>query len=174
MKYSIAVLVDNRPGVLTHIAGLISRRGFNIETIAASSTEEAEMTRISILVEAASDQELEQLIQQLNKLVDVWYVLNMSKEERISRELGLLKVKAEEAHRDHITNLVSIFRARIVDVHPETMVIEVSGDSAKIDAFCEMMKNYGIIEIIRTGSIFLSRSPERAADNAPKVIQQIG
>ena len=166
MKHTISVLVDNRPGVLTHVSGLISRRGFNIATIAASSTEEAEMTRISLVVEAASEHEVEQVMQQLAKLVDVINVVDMTDEDHISRELGLLKVHAAVEHRNDIANLVSIFRAKIVDVHPETMVIEVTGDSGKLDAFCEMMSNYGIVEIIRTGEIFLSRSPGRAADVA--------
>lgn len=164
MKHTIAVLVDNRPGVLTHISGLISRRGFNIETIAASSTEEADMTRISLVVEASSQRELEQVQAQLSKLVDVMKVVDLTEQDHISRELGLIKVRATEEHRNDIVNLVEIFRAKIVDVHPETMVIEVTGDSMKLDAFCEMMGKYGIVEIIRTGEVFIGRSPERAKD----------
>ena len=124
-KYLLAVLVDNKPGVLTHIAGLISRRAFNIESISAGYTEETSVTRINIVVSVASENELRQVVTQLSKLIDV----------------------------------VNIFRARIVDVGVENVVIELTGDAKKIDALSELLSDYGIIEIARTGAIALSRGP---------------
>lgn len=162
MKHTIAVLTENRPGVLTHVSALISRRGYNIETIAASSTEEPDVTRISLVVEVASQSELEQIVTQLDKLVHVIKVLDLTKNDKITREMALIKVKAQAETRGDITSVCDIFRAKIVDVHPETVVIEVTGEGAKIDAFCDLMEKYGIVEIIRTGEIFLTRYSQSA------------
>jgi acetolactate synthase-1/3 small subunit len=165
MKHTVTVLVENRPGVLTHVSGLISRRGFNIESIAASSTEEPDITRISIVVDVTSQEELDQINTQLAKLIEVIKVLDMTDIDHITREMALLKVRASSENRADITNVVDIFRAKIIDVHPETMVIEVTGEATKIDAFCHLMEKHGIVEIIRTGEIFLSRAPESAAQS---------
>ncbi|MFZ3101827.1 MAG: acetolactate synthase small subunit [Desulfitobacteriaceae bacterium] len=158
MKHTLAVLVENRPGVLTHISGLISRRAFNIESIAAGYTEEPETTRITIVVEG-DDNELEQVVNQLSKLVDVIKISDLTAIDSIHRELALIKVKASSETRSDIVNIVEIFRAKIVDVNRETMVIELSGEEAKIDALCQMLEDHGIIEIVRTGKIALSRGP---------------
>ncbi len=165
MKNTISVLVENHPGVLYRVAGLIARRGYNIASIAASSTEEENITRISIVVDVTDERELEQIQDQLAKLVEVIRVVNMTQIDHISREMALVKVNAGEEHRADITNLVSIFRAKIIDVHPDTMVIEATGDVGKVNAFCEMMSKFGIVEIIRTGEIFISRSHKRLIDN---------
>ena len=142
-KYLLAVLVDNKPGVLTHVSGLISRRAFNIESISAGYTEG----------------ELDQVIQQLSKLIDVIKIVNLSEEDAIERELVLIKVAATRETRSDIINVVNIFRANIVDVTPEDIVIELTGAQSKIDALCEVLQEYGIIEIARTGAIALSRGP---------------
>ncbi|MDD2234797.1 MAG: acetolactate synthase small subunit [Desulfitobacteriaceae bacterium] len=162
-KHTLAVLVENRPGVLTHISGLISRRAFNIESIAAGYTEEADTTRITIIVEADVI-ELEQVVNQLSKLIDVIKIIDLTGTDLIHRELALIKVKASSETRSDIVDVVHIFRARIVDVNPETMVIELSGEERKIDALCQMLNNHGIIEIVRTGKIALSRGPVPAKD----------
>ena len=146
-KYLLAVLVDNKPGVLTHVSGLISRRAFNIESISAGYTEEPDVTRINIVV------------QQLSKLIDVIKIVNLSEEDAIERELVLIKVAATRETRSDIINVVNIFRANIVDVTPEDIVIELTGAQSKIDALCEVLQEYGIIEIARTGAIALSRGP---------------
>jgi acetolactate synthase I/III small subunit len=159
MKHTLAVLVENRPGVLTHISGLISRRAFNIESIAAGYSEEAETTRITIDVEADDQIELEQVVNQLSKLVDVIKIINLTSLDSIHRELAMIKVKAKAETRSNIVDIVDIFRAKIVDVNRETMVIELTGEQTKIDALCEVLKDYGIIEIVRTGKIALSRGP---------------
>ncbi|MGI6361335.1 MAG: acetolactate synthase small subunit [Bacillota bacterium] len=163
MKHTVTVLVENRPGVLTHVSGLISRRGFNIESIAASSTELPDVTRISVVLNVVDQAEIDQINDQFGKLIEVIKVVDMTEIDHIAREMALLKVKASEKERADITNVVAIFRAKIIDVHPETMVIEVTGEANKIDAFCQLMERHGIVEIIRTGEIFLSRSPESAA-----------
>ena len=158
-KYLLAVLVDNKPGVLTHVSGLISRRAFNIESISAGYTEEPDVTRINIVVSVESEGELDQVIQQLSKLIDVIKIVNLSEEDAIERELVLIKVAATRETRSDIINVVNIFRANIVDVTPEDIVIELTGAQNKIDALCEVLQEYGIIEIARTGAIALSRGP---------------
>ena len=146
-KYLLAVLVDNKPGVLTHIAGLISRRAFNIENISAGYTAEA------------SENELRQVVTQLSKLIDVVKIVNLTQFESITRELVLIKVRATKENRAEIIDVVNIFRARIVDVGVENVVVELTGDAKKIDALSELLSDYGIIEIARTGAIALSRGP---------------
>ncbi len=168
MKHSLALLVEDRPGVLTHISGLISRRGFNIASIAASSTEQADITRISLVVEVENKDELEQVIAQIEKLVQIVAVIDLTEEDHISRELALIKVAATPEARADISGVADIFRARVVDVHPESMVIELTGEEKKVDAFCKMMEKHGIIEIIRTGEVFLSRLPESAVQTAER------
>ena len=158
-KFLLAVLVDNKPGVLTHVAGLISRRAFHIESISAGYTEEPDITRINIVVSVESENELAQVVSQLGKLIDVIKIVNLSLTDSIERELVLIKVKASKASRADIINVVNIFRANIVDVTPEDVVIELTGGESKIDALCEVLEEYGIIEIARTGAIALSRGP---------------
>lgn len=158
-KYLLALLVDNRPGVLTHVSGLISRRAFNIESIAAGYTEEDDVTRINIVVSVNNEIELDQVVNQLNKLIDIIKIVNLTKFDPIQRELVMIKVKASPATRTDIMNIVEIFRAKIVDINRETMVIELTGEQSKIDALCNVLKDHEIIEIARTGAIALSRGP---------------
>ena len=158
-KFLLAVLVDNKPGVLTHVAGLISRRAFNIESISAGYTEEPDVTRINIVVSVESEQELSQVVNQLSKLIDVIKIVNLTLEDSIERELVLIKVQASKESRADIINVVNIFRANIVDVTTEDVVIELTVGESKIDALCEVLREYGIIEIARTGAIALSRGP---------------
>ena len=164
MNRTLAVLTENKPGVLTHIAGLISRRSFNIESIAASYTEEPDMTRITIDVTVEDDVQLEQIINQLSKLIYVIKIVNLTDEDSILRELALIKVVADKHNRSELRNVVEIFRAKIIDVNRETVVIELTGHERKIDAFCEVLRDFGIIEIVRTGKIALSRGPLAAKD----------
>ena len=158
-KYLLAVLVDNKPGVLTHVSGLISRRAFNIESISAGYTEEPSVTRINIVVSVESENELDQVVNQLSKLIDVIKIVNLSKAPSIERELVMIKVRATKKDRADLVNIVDIFRANIVDITPENVVIELTGQQAKIDAICEVLSEYEIVEIARTGAIALSRGP---------------
>jgi acetolactate synthase-1/3 small subunit len=164
MGHMLAVLVENRPGVLTRISGLISRRAFNIESIAAGYTEEQDMTRITIEVRDEDGREIEQLVHQLAKLVDVVKIINYSNADALERELVMIKVRANPEKRSDIVDIVNVFRANIVDVNRETLIIELSGAQPKNDALCEVLKDYGIIEIVRTGKVIISRSPTPAKD----------
>jgi len=163
MKHTLAVLAENRPGVLTHISGLISRRAFNIESITAGYSEEPDTTRITLVVDG-NETELDQIVNQLSKLIDVIKIIDLTDWDSIQRELALIKVKANPQTRSDIVDIVEIFRAKIVDVNRETMVIELTGEETKIDALCEVLTDYGIIEIVRTGKIALGRGPLAAKD----------
>ena len=158
-KYILAVLVDNKPGVLTHVSGLISRRAFNIESISAGYTEETDVTRINIEVSVEDKHELEQVINQLSKLIDIIKIVNLVEVDSIVRELVLLKVRANKETLKDIRNIVDVFRGKIVDISPENVVIEITGSQGKIDAICAMMAQFEIIEIARTGTIAISRGP---------------
>jgi len=158
-KYLLAVLVDNKPGVLTHVSGLISRRAFNIESISAGYTEEADVTRINIVVSVESKNELDQVMTQLSKLIDVIKIVNLTEVDSIARELVMIKVRATRENRAELIDIVNIFRANIVDVSQENVVIELTGQQSKIDGIIEVLSEYEIIEIARTGAIALSRGP---------------
>lgn len=158
-KYNLAILVDNKPGVLTHVSGLISRRAFNIESISAGYTEETDVTRINIEVSVEDKHELEQVINQLSKLIDIIKIVNLGEVDSIVRELVLLKVRANKETLKDIRNIVDVFRGKIVDISPENVVIEITGSQGKIDAICAMMAQFEIIEIARTGTIAISRGP---------------
>lgn len=158
MKHTLAVLVFNKPGVLARISGLLSRRVFNIESITAGYTEEQDITRITLVVNG-DDRELDQVIKQLSKLIDVIKIRKLESPETIERELALIKVKAHPARRSDIVDIVEIFRANIVDINRETMVIELTGDEEKINALCAVLEEHGIVEMVRTGKIAISRGP---------------
>ena len=158
-KYNLAILVDNKPGVLTHVSGLISRHAFNIESISAGYTEETDVTRINIEVSVEDKHELEQVINQLSKLIDIIKIVNLGEVDSIVRELVLLKVRANKETLKDIRNIVDVFRGKIVDISPENVVIEITGSQGKIDAICAMMAQFEIIEIARTGTIAISRGP---------------
>ena len=158
-KYNLAILVDNKPGVLTHVSGLISRRAFNIESISAGYTEETDVTRINIEVSVEDKHELEQVINQLSKLIDIIKIVNLGEVDSIVRELVLLKVRANKETLKDIRNIVDVFRGKIVDISPENVVIEITGSQGKSDAICAMMAQFEIIEIARTGTIAISRGP---------------
>ena len=145
--------------LLTHVSGLISRRAFNIESISAGYTEETDVTRINIEVSVEDKHELEQVINQLSKLIDIIKIVNLGEVDSIVRELVLLKVRANKETLKDIRNIVDVFRGKIVDISPENVVIEITGSQGKIDAICAMMAQFEIIEIARTGTIAISRGP---------------
>jgi len=158
LKNTLAVLVVNKPGVLARISGLLSRRVFNIESIAAGYTEEPDVTRITLVVKG-DVHILDQVMKQLSKLVDVIKIVELKSDDSVERELALIKVKAEANRRSDIVNLVSIFRANIVDVGKETLIVEILGDEKKINAFCAVLEDFGVVEMVRTGKVALSRGP---------------
>ncbi len=161
MKHTISVLVNNRPGVLARTAGLFARRGFNIDSLAVSTTQDPDVSRMTIVVEGP-DVILEQISKQLYKLMDVIKVLDHQEEAVVNRELALIKVDADPGVRGEIMQTVSIFRANIVDVSDRTFIIEVTGSADKVDALAGMLRKYGIKEMMRTGRIVLSRGPRTA------------
>lgn len=159
MKHVISVLVENRFGVLARISGLFSARGFNIDSLAVGETEDPTISRMTIVVEG-DERILEQIAKQLHKLVDVVKVQDLTKEEYIDRELVLIKLKVTSRNRSEVIQIVDTFRAKIVDVNPETLTVEVTGDQSKIDAVMELLSSFGIREVVRTGRIALARKKE--------------
>ncbi len=155
-NHLITVLVENHAGVLSRVAGLFSRRGFNIESLAVGTTEDPEISRMTIIV-AGDDKTVEQVSKQLNKLIDVIKLKILSKENSVSRELSLIKVKTNKSNRSEIIQIVEIFRANIIDVSKDALTIECAGSSEKIDALIDMLRQFGIIEATRTGAIVLER-----------------
>ena len=156
MRHTISVVVQNRFGVLTRIAGLFSGRGFNIDALNVGPTQNDKVSRMTIVV-VGNDQVLEQVVKQLKKLVDVLEVYDFKDGDVIDRELILLKVKASSSTRPEVMQICDIFRAKIVDVQSSSLAIEVTGDESKIDKFLALMKPFGILELSRTGRIALPR-----------------
>ncbi len=157
MKHTISVLVENKFGVLSRISSLFSGRGFNIESLSVAETMDTTVSRMTIVTKG-SDQIIEQVTKQLNKLVDVIKVNDLTEEKFIDREMVLVKVDTEQAvKRDEVLRIVEIFRCKVADVSPKAYTIEVTGDEGKIKAIVDMVKPIGIKEIVRTGRIAMTR-----------------
>jgi len=155
--HTLSVLVENRPGVLSRVSGLFTRRGFNIESLAVGTCEEPDMSRMTIVV-VGDDAQVEQVIKQLNKLIDVIKGSDITEMETVDRELALIKVSAEAGStRAEVMQIADIFRAQIVDVGAKTVVLEVTGGSTKIDALEGLLMQYGVKELVRTGKISVLR-----------------
>jgi len=153
----IAALVENKPGVLHSVANMFRRRDFNIESITVGRTEQEDLSRMTITVKG-DEKTLEQVVKQMNKLIDVVKVSRLEPENIVTRELALIKVNVpDNKSRSDVINCVDVFRGRVVDVSPETLTIEITGTPDKIDAFLNLMKTYGIMELARTGLTALSR-----------------
>lgn len=167
MKHTVAVLVENHFGVLARVAGLFSARGFNIDSLAVGETHDPTISRMTIVVHG-DERILDQIVKQLSKLIDVIRVESL-KDEIIDRELLLAKVVNDAASRNDVMQIVNTFRAKIVDVNPETLTIEVTGGESKIDAMLELLAPIGIRETARTGLIALSRRAEITAPANEKV-----
>ncbi len=163
LRHVLSALVQNTPGVLAHVSGMLASRGFNIDSLAVGETEDPHLSRITFVVRG-DDRVLEQVRKQLEKLVTVVRVIDISKEDFVERDLMLVKVGAPPARRAEIIQLVQVFRARIVDVGQDQLMIEISGQEKKIEAFIELMRPFGISELARTGRIALVRSG-RAKEN---------
>lgn len=162
MKHTISVLVENHFGVLARVAGLFSARGFNIDSLAVGETHDPAISRMTIVAHG-DERVLEQIVKQLRKLIDVICVQDLSKEELIDRELLLVKVKNDADSRNDVMQVVNTFRAKIVDVNPQTLTIEVTGGESKVDAMLELLVPMGIVETVRTGLVALSRRREVVA-----------
>ena len=155
-RHVLSVLVENHSGVLSRISGLFSRRGYNIDSLSVGETEDPKVSRMTIVADA-DEYTLEQIKKQLNKLVDVIKIIELKEENSIYRELAMIKIKASKANRAEIIEIANIFRAHIVDVSNDALIIGATGDQGKISALSNMLEPYGIKEVIRTGLTALQR-----------------
>ncbi|WP_251212325.1 acetolactate synthase small subunit [Adlercreutzia murintestinalis] len=164
MKHVLSVLVENKPGVLSRVTGLISRRGFNIESLSVGPTEDPTMSRVTAIVNA-DEVGYEQITKQLHKLISVHKITDLTDEGAIERELVLIKVNATPDRRNEIIEIANIFRAKIVDVGRSSLIIEATGDEEKLRGLEDLFRAYGLKEVIRTGKIAMSRnSKDRSAE----------
>ncbi len=162
MRHVLSALVQNQPGVLAQVSGMFSSRGFNIESLAVGETETADLSRITVVVKG-DDRVLEQVRKQLEKIVTVVRVQDVSQFEHVERDLILIRIRATPEHRPELMSLFEIFRARVVDVTPQELMIELSGQEKKIQAFIDAVLPYGILEMARTGRIALIRGSKPEA-----------
>ena len=156
MRHTISILMENTFGVLTRVAGMFSGRGYNIDSLNVAPTHDPNVSRMTI-VTRGDDATVEQIVRQLNKLVNVLEVTDFRDYEYIDRELVLVKVKVDGKRRSEVMQITDIFRTKIVDVQPKSMTIEVTGNETKVTKFIELMENFGVIELTRTGKVALSR-----------------
>lgn len=156
--HTLSVLVENKPGVLARVAGLFSRRGFNIDSLAVGPTENPEVSRMTIRVGVA-ELPLEQVTKQLNKLVNVLKIVELDPEVSVQRELLLIKVRADATVRSQVLETAQLFRAKVVDVSPEALTIEATGTADKLDALLRMLEPFGVREMVQSGMVAIGRGP---------------
>ncbi|GIG22395.1 acetolactate synthase small subunit [Cellulomonas chitinilytica] len=164
-RHTLSVLVENKPGVLTRVAGLFARRSFNIHSLAVGPTEHAEISRITVVVDV-DELPLEQVTKQLNKLINVIKIVELEDAASVQRELLLVKVKADTAQRTSVLEVVQLFRAHVVDVVPDTVVIEATGSPGKLDALLAALEPFGIREIVQSGTVAIGRGSRSITDRA--------
>jgi acetolactate synthase I/III small subunit len=170
-KHTLSVLVENKPGVLARVAALFSRRGFNIDSLAVGPTEHGDISRMTIVVNV--DQlPLEQVTKQLNKLVNVLKIVELDSTQSVQRELVLIKVRADADTRSHVLELVSLFRARCVDVAPDAVTIEVTGTADKLGAFVKVLEPYGIKELVQSGMVAVGRGSRSITDRSLRALDR--
>jgi acetolactate synthase-1/3 small subunit len=155
-RHLLSILVENKPGVLTRIAGLFARRGFNIDTLAVGPTDDERFSRVTLTLDGAVHP-IDQVTKQLHKLVNVLKIRDLEPDETVARELALFKISADGSSRGEVMQICEIFRARVVDISKRSIVTEVSGTSEKINAFEQLIRPFGLIEMGRTGEIAISR-----------------
>lgn len=160
MRHVLSALVQNAPGVLAHVAGMLASRGYNIDSLAVGETEDPQLSRMTFVV-VGDDSVLEQVRKQLEKIVTVVRVDDVSAQDFVERDLMLVKVKATAEARSEIHELCEIFRGKVVDVSPEQVIVEISGQEKKIEAFVDLMRPFGIAELVRTGRIAMVRGVDR-------------
>ena len=163
MMHTLAVLVENKPGVLTRVSGLFARRSFNIKSLAVGETEQPGISRMTIIVEADSSP-IEQVKRQLNKLINVLKIVELHPEESVERRLLMMKVRADESRRTGVLQVVDLFRAHVVDVQPESVVIESIGSLPKLEALLRAMEPYGVIELVQSGAVAIGRGEQSITD----------
>jgi acetolactate synthase-1/3 small subunit len=163
MRHVLSALVQNQPGVLAHISGMLASRAFNIDSLAVGETEDPNLSRMTFVVHG-DDAELEQVRKQLDKIITVVKVQDISSEDFVERDLMLIKVRVSQSQRGEVNALLDMFRARVVDISHESMMLEISGRENKIEAFIDLMRPYGIVELARTGRIALVRGEPGKGD----------
>ncbi|MBP1722741.1 MAG: acetolactate synthase [Deltaproteobacteria bacterium] len=161
MRHVISVLVENEPGVLVRVSGLFTGRGFNIESLNVAETLDPTISRMT-LVTSGNEQIIEQIIKQLNKLVNVVKVVDLTGSDFVDREMILIRVKAEASSRAEVLRILEIFRGRVVDVSPKSYTLEITGDEKKVQAVVELLAPFGILEVVRTGKVAISRGRKEA------------
>lgn len=166
-RHVLSLLVEDKPGLLTRVAGLFARRGFNIESLAVGPTEVAGLSRITVVVDE-EDLPLEQITKQLNKLINVIKIVELEDAQSVQREHMLIKVRVDNQTRSHVLEAVGLFRARAVDVVPDALIIEVTGDSGKIQAFLRVLEPFGIKEIAQSGLIAMGRGSKSITERVYK------
>ncbi|MGK5531702.1 acetolactate synthase small subunit [Streptomyces sp. URMC 129] len=170
-KHTLSVLVENKPGVLSRITSLFSRRGFNIDSLAVGTTEHPEVSRITIVVNVEA-LPLEQVTKQLNKLVNVLKIVELDPAAAVHRELVLVKVRADNDTRSQIVEIVRLFRAKTVDVAPEAVTIEATGSSDKLEAMLRMLEPFGIKELVQSGAIAIGRGARSITDRSLRALDR--
>jgi acetolactate synthase-1/3 small subunit len=171
-KHTLSVLVENKPGVLARIAGLFARRGFNIDSLAVGPTEYAEVSRMTIVVNV-EDNPLEQVTKQLNKLINVLKIVELEPSASVSRELLLVKVKADLQTRSQVLEVVQLFRAKVIDVAPDAVTIEATGGVEKIEALLRLLEPFGVKELVQSGMVAVGRGSRSITDRALRPIERI-
>ena len=166
-RHTLSVLVEDRPGVLARIAGLFARRGFNIESLAVGPTEHRDISRMTVVVDV-EDLPLEQVTKQLNKLIEVIKVVELEPASSVQRELLLVKVRADMNTRSHVLETVQLFRAKVVDVSPDAVTIEATGDVDKLAALMRLLEPFGVRELVQSGMVAVSRGPRSMSDRSLK------
>ena len=156
MKHTLSVLVENKPGVLARVAELFARRGFNIDSLAVGTTEKPDISRMTIVVDVA-EHSLEQVRKQLHKLINVIEITDLDPETSVAREMVMAKIKVDAGNRSEVIEIADIFRGNIIDVASESIIVEVTGNASKLKAFEDLLKPYGIKELVRTGKVALPR-----------------
>ncbi|WP_149202703.1 acetolactate synthase small subunit [Actinotalea subterranea] len=164
-RHTLSVLVENKPGVLTRVAGLFARRAFNIHSLAVGPTEHDEISRITVVVDV-DELPLEQVTKQLNKLINIIKIVELEPDASVQRELLLVKVRAEPAIRSHVLEVVQLFRAHVVDVVPDAVTIEATGGPGKLEALLAALEPFGIREIVQSGTVAIGRGSRSITDRA--------
>jgi acetolactate synthase-1/3 small subunit len=170
-RHTLSVLVENKPGVLARVAGLFSRRGFNIESLAVGPTEHPEISRMTIVV-AVEDLPLEQVTKQLNKLVNVIKIVELDPAQSVQRELLLVKVRADLSVRSAVLETAQLFRARVVDVSPESVTVEATGTVDKLEALVRMLEPFGVRELVQSGMVAVGRGPRSITGTALRAVDR--
>ena len=165
-KHTISILVENKFGVLSRVAGLFSARGYNIESLSVGETLDPSVSRMTIVV-TGDEFVIEQVMKQLHKLIDVIKVNDLTDDSHVERELVLIRVNAEPQHRAEVMRTADIFRARVIDVTPVSFVLEATGDEGKLEALIELLRPIGIQEVVRTGKIAITRGPKTRVKRSP-------